>query len=177
MILLMGVAGAGKSLEGRRLADEMALPWLSTGEFLRMLVAGDRRREMLAGKLLSDEEVIELADRVFRIIDVKEEFLLDGFPRTQAQADWLLAQHKAKLMNITAVINLEASQEVVKERLLGRGRQDDTDESIAERFYEYESVTLPIISNLESKGIKVHHINAAQTPDEVHRDVLNALGV
>ncbi|MDQ2972964.1 MAG: nucleoside monophosphate kinase [bacterium] len=177
MILLMGVAGAGKSLEGRRLADELALPWLSTGEFLRMLVAGDRRREMLAGKLLSDEEVIELADRVFRIIDVKEEFLLDGFPRTQAQADWLLAQHKAKLMNITAVINLEASQEVVRERLLGRGRQDDTAESIAERFNEYESVTLPIISNLEAKGIKVHNINAAQTPDEVHREVLIALGV
>ena len=62
MILLMGVAVAGKSVQGRRLADEKGLPWLSTGEFLRMLVVGERRKQMLAGKLLSDKEIIELAN-------------------------------------------------------------------------------------------------------------------
>ena len=72
MILLMGVAGAGKSLEGRRLADELGLPWLSTGEFLRMLVSGERRREMLAGDLLHDQEIIELAVKIFSIIDTKQ---------------------------------------------------------------------------------------------------------
>ncbi len=175
MILLMGVAGAGKSLEGRRLADEMGLPWLSTGEFLRMLVSGDRRREMLAGKLLSDEEIIELADKIFRIIDTKEEFLLDGFPRTIEQAEWLFAQHKAGLMKITCVLHLEASQEVVLQRLLGRGRQDDTEESIAKRFAEYRAVTMPILHDLANKGVTVHHINAEQSPDEVHADILRAL--
>lgn len=175
MILLMGVAGAGKSVEGRRLADEKGLPWLSTGEFLRMLVTGQRRREMLAGKLLSDEEVIELADKVFRIIDVKEEFLLDGFPRTMPQAEWLLAQHKAGLMKITCVLHLEAELEVVEKRLMGRGRQDDTRESIAQRFAEYEAVTLPILRSLENKGIPVHHLNANQSPDEVHQEVIFAL--
>ena len=175
MILLMGVAGAGKSVEGRRLADEMGLPWLSTGEFLRMLVTGERRKQMMAGKLLSDAEVIELADRIFRIIDVKEEFLLDGFPRTLAQGDWLLAQHKAGLMKITAVLHLEASEAVVAKRLMGRGRQDDTEESIAKRFAEYQAVTLPILHDFDSKGLKVHHINAEQLPDQVHADVLKAL--
>lgn len=176
MILLMGVAGAGKSVEGRRLADELAIPWLSTGEFLRMLVSGDRRREMLAGKLLSDNEVIELADKIFRIIDTDQEFLLDGFPRTLDQADWLFAQHKAGLMNITCVLHLQANEDIVKERLLGRGRQDDTHESISMRFAEYGAVTLPIMNDLEQKGIKVHHINAEQSPDQVHQDVLKALG-
>lgn len=175
MILLMGVAGAGKSVEGRRLADELGLPWLSTGEFLRMLVTGERRREMLAGKLLSDEEVIQLADKIFRIIDTREEFLLDGFPRTLEQAEWLLAQHRAGLMKITCVLQLEASEEVVAKRLLGRGRQDDTNESIAKRFAEYQAVTLPILRDLADKGVVVHHINAERTPDEVHADVLKAL--
>ena len=175
MILLMGVAGAGKSVEGRRLADEMGLPWLSTGEFLRMLVTGERRREMLAGKLLSDAEVIELADKIFRIIDTKEEFLLDGFPRTLEQADWLFAQHKAELMTITCVLHLEASHDVVLKRLLGRGRQDDTEESIAKRFAEYEAVTLPILQDFESKGVVVHHVNSDQVLDDVHADVLKAL--
>lgn len=176
MILLMGVAGAGKSVEGRRLADELGLPWLSTGEFLRMLVTGQRRREMLAGKLLSDKEVIELADKIFRIIETKEEFLLDGFPRTLAQAEWLLAQHKAGLMKITCVLHLEASERVVSKRLRSRGRQDDTKESIAKRFAEYQAVTLPILHNLKEKGITVHHIDSGKKPDKVHADVLKALG-
>ena len=175
MILLMGVAGAGKSVQGRRLADEKGLPWLSTGEFLRMLVVGERRKQMLAGKLLSDKEIIELANKIFHIIDVKEEFLLDGFPRTIDQADWLYAQHKAGLMEITCVLHMQASEEVVSRRLLSRGRQDDTKESIVKRFAEYNAVTLPIIESLEKKGIKVHHINAENSPEEVHAEVIKAL--
>lgn len=175
MILLMGVAGAGKSLQGRRLADEKALPWLSTGEFLRMLVAGERRREMLSGKLLSDSEVIELADKIFRIIDSKQEFILDGFPRSMLQTEWLLAQHKAGLTNITCVLFLDASQEVVEGRLLNRGRQDDTKESITKRFAEYNAVTLPIIQYLEDNGVPIHRINAERDPEAVHEDVIKAL--
>ena len=49
MIIFMGVAGSGKSSQGRRLADERGLPWLSTGEFLRMLIAGEKRKDMVAG--------------------------------------------------------------------------------------------------------------------------------
>ncbi len=175
MILLMGVAGAGKSLEGRRLADELGLPWLSTGEFLRMLVSGERRREMLAGDLLHDQEIIELAVKIFSIIDTKQEFLLDGFPRTIEQADWLYAQHKAGLVNITCVLHFEASQEVVLQRLLGRGRQDDTKESISKRFAEYEKVTLPILQDFSDKGIKVFHINAENSTDDVHAEALGAV--
>jgi len=88
----MGVAGSGKSVQGRLLADEMALPWLSTGEFLRMLVSGERRKDMLAGRLLSDREIIKLVQKIFAMIDIHEEFILDGFPRTVSQADWLLNQ-------------------------------------------------------------------------------------
>jgi adenylate kinase len=168
MIIMMGVAGAGKSVQGRWVADELGLPWLSTGEFLRMLVTGERRREMLAGKLLDDSEMIELADKIFHMIEVKEEFILDGFPRTLGQAEWLIAQHKAGLIRISTVIHIEANEEVVAERLLERGRQDDTKEAIAQRFSEYRSTTLPIINDFEEKGVKVHHINGVGTPEQVH---------
>ena len=172
---MMGVAGVGKSVQGRAVADELALPWLSTGEFLRMMISGERRRKMLDGHLLDDGEIIELADKIFHMIDVKEEFILDGFPRTVPQADWLMAQHKAGLINISCVILLEASQEVVTERLLSRGRPDDTKEAIAKRFDEHQAVSMPIIEDLEGQGVQIHKIDGSRTPDEVQVDVLKAL--
>src|SRR5215469_6008662 len=92
MIILMGVAGAGKSMQGKLLADEHGYAWISTGEILRVLVTGQRRQEMLEGKLLSDEEMIKILDKVLELIDTTREFVLDGFPRTVVQADWLIRQ-------------------------------------------------------------------------------------
>jgi adenylate kinase len=175
MIVFMGVAGAGKSLQGRRLADEMGLPWLSTGEFLRMLVTGARRKEMLEGKLLSDSEVIALADKIFHLIEADSEYVLDGFPRTLGQADWLIAQHNAGLQKISAVIHIEASEKVVAERLLQRGRPDDTKEAISFRFKEFSATTLPIIKDFESNNIPVHRINGDQDPESVYQDILKVV--
>lgn len=172
MILLMGVAGAGKSIQGRLLADEHGYAWVSSGEIFRVLVTGKRRQQMLEGKLLSDEEVIHLFDKVFDLIDVSEEFVLDGFPRTIPQADWLLDQVKQGRIKLSKVIHLTASEEVVRERLLARGRQDDTEEAIAERFREYRAVTLPILEHLQGEGIGACDIDASQTPREVHDQIV-----
>lgn len=168
MIIFMGVAGSGKSMQGRLLADELGLPWLSTGEFLRMLIAGDRRHEMLAGKLLDDQEIIALVQRIFSIIDAEEEFVLDGFPRTVPQADWLLGQVKHGQLDITAVVHLTASEETVKERLLSRGRPDDYHEAIAERFKEYRESILPILEQFKAAGVQVHTVNGEQPVETVH---------
>lgn len=173
MIILVGVAGAGKSMQGRMFADEHGYAWISTGELFRVLVTGKRRQQMLEGKLLSDEEVIKLIDKTLKLIDVNKEFLLDGFPRTKSQADWLLDQVKQGRFNLTAVFNLAASPEVVKERLLARGRQDDTEEAIKKRFSEYESVTLPILDYFKQAGVDVHDIDAAQDPQTVHDEIMN----
>lgn len=168
MIVIMGVAGAGKSIQGRWLADEFGLPWLSTGEFLRMMVSGERRKEMVKGKLLDDVEIIHMADKIFHLLDKDEEFILDGFPRTITQAQWLLAQHKVGLLNISHVIHIEASEEVVMKRLLERGRPDDTEQAIKKRFEEYRSTTLPVIEDFEKQGISVLHVDGDTTPEEVH---------
>ena len=175
MIIFMGVAGAGKSMQGRVLADEFGLPWVSTGEFLRMLISGEERKDMLAGKLLDDEEIIRLVQKVFNVIDTDEEFILDGFPRTDDQVDWLLNQIKHGQLNLTAVIHLTATREVVKKRLLERGRQDDTSEAIEERFQEYEDNIVPILDKLKAAGVKVCDIDGDKTVEEVHDAISEAL--
>jgi adenylate kinase len=177
VIIFMGVAGAGKSVQGKLLADTVGLPWLSTGEFLRMLISGERRKEMLAGKLLGDQEIIALVQKMFAVIDTEHEFVLDGFPRTLPQADWLLTQSKHGQLNITAVVHLETSEDVVKARLLGRGRLDDTEEAISERFEEYRELTLPILDEFREAGIPVHDIEAEGTVKEIHQAILDKLGL
>jgi len=176
MIIFMGVAGSGKSVQGKNLADHLALPWLSTGEFLRMLIAGDKRRDMVAGKLLEDKEIITLVQKIFGMIDQKEGFILDGFPRTTAQADWLLSQVKHGQLHVSGVIHLQADEDTVLKRLLGRGRQDDTEEAIRERFEEYEAQVKPILEHFKAAKIPVYDIDGDQKPEKVQADILKALG-
>ncbi|MDB5163412.1 MAG: adenylate kinase [Candidatus Saccharibacteria bacterium] len=175
MIIFMGVAGSGKSLQGRRLADELALPWLSTGEFLRMLVSGERRIAMVEGKLLGDQEIIALVQKILHMIDTNEEFVLDGFPRTVTQADWLLSQIKHGQLKMTGVIHLVASEDTVTKRLLARGRPDDSEPVIRTRFEEYEKTTKPIVRAFKDAGIAVYDIDSDQPPNKVYQAILSAL--
>ncbi len=171
MIILAGVAGAGKSMQGRMLADEKGYAWISTGEVLRVLVTGKRRKAMLSGKLLSDAEMIRMMDKVFDFIDLSEEFILDGFPRTTKQADWLIDQVEMERFKVSAVFHIEASEEVVLQRLKKRGRQDDTEEAIRERFKEYRRVTVPMLDHFRGRDIPVYDINGDQEPRAVHDEI------
>ena len=168
MILLMGVAGTGKSTQGRLFADEYGVAWISTGELLRVLVTGRRRIEMAQGKLLTDDEMITIMDKIFSLINTDEEFMLDGFPRTIPQTMWLLEQVNNGRFDIEAVFNLVADNKELHKRLLARGRVDDTDQVIAERFAEYEKVTKPIIDSFLERGIQVYEVDANRTRQEVH---------
>jgi adenylate kinase len=176
MILLMGSAGAGKSLQGHQLADQYGYAYISTGEVFRVLITGKRRNEMLEGKLLSDEEVIRVVDKVMELIDTNEQFILDGFPRTKPQVDWLLAQCESGRFKRPTVINLEVSEDVIHERLQKRGRLDDTEEAIRYRFQQYQAVTRPLLAYMNKKGLEVIDVDAGRGPKAVHRDILRALG-
>ena len=175
MIVFTGVAGSGKSSQGKRLADHFGLPWVSTGEFLRMLVSGDRRKEMVQGKLLEDKEIIGMVQKILTLINVNDEFVMDGFPRTQPQADWLLNQVKHGQLHVTAIVNMSADKESVKNRLLKRGRPDDTEEAIIARFAEYDKYIVPILEEFQSYGVPVITINANQSVDNVQKDVVSEL--
>lgn len=175
MIILMGVAGSGKSMQGKILADELGYAWLSTGEVLRVLVTGQRRKEMQRGKLLSDDEVISVVERVMELIDTSQEFVMDGFPRTEVQVDWMLNQIARGRLQKPIVLNLEIAEEVIRKRLKERNRPDDTEEAIRLRFEEYDRATRPIIAYMREKGIPVVDINADQTPHEVHKQILQEI--
>ena len=171
----MGVAGSGKSMQSRLLADDYGYAWISTGEILRVLITGKRRQEMLAGKLLSDMEMITVIDKVLDLIDTNQDFVLDGFPRTVPQTDWLVDQVRQKRLNLKAIVHLVAPEEIVHQRLKERGRLDDTDQAIAKRFNEYKTVTLPIINRFRQDNIHVYDVDAAQEPREVHKAIMRII--
>lgn len=173
MIIFMGVAGAGKSVQGTLLAEALKYQWLSTGEYLRSNISGKRKQEMLEGKLLDDQEIIDILKNFFASIEDENKTILDGFPRTLVQAKWLHEQQKSGALHIGSVIYLNASKEVVQQRLLGRGRADDTEEALDKRFEEYESLTLPIIDWFKSCGIKVHEVNAERSIEDIQKDIIN----
>ncbi len=175
MIILAGVPGAGKSMQGRLLADEKGYAWISTGEILRVLVTGKRRHEMQEGKLLSDAEMIRMIDKVLDLIDLNEEFVLDGFPRTIKQADWLMDQVSMGRFKVSAVFHLISDQKEITRRLQSRGRKDDTIEAIKTRFDEYENVTLPILKDYKKHGINVYDIDGSQSPQQVHKQITDCL--
>lgn len=167
----MGVAGAGKSVQGKMLAKKIGSKWISTGELLRRELSGKRREEMIAGRLLADDEIIEVIEKFFRI-QGDQNYILDGFPRTIPQANWLLEQLKAGRIKIDGVVHLKAPKEVVKERLLQRGRPDDNEAAIELRFSEYEKHTLPILDCFKKNSLAVYEIDAQQGVDTVHSEIL-----
>ena len=153
MILLMGIAGSGKGTQGKMLADHYGLHLISMGDVLRMYVTGKQRERMLAGELLDDNEIIALVDRVLSSIPDKETVLMDGFPRTITQAQWLLKQVESGRFQLDMTLHLQASREAVKQRLLSRARIDDTEEAIEARFNEYERSTTPLLQWLSDHNV------------------------
>ncbi len=175
MILLMGLPGSGKGTQGKMMADQHGMHLITMGEIIRLYVSGARRTQMLAGELLEDAEVINLLDKVFNSLPDKEKCVLDGFPRTFAQAEWLIEKARNDNFSISYVINLEAGEDVVRRRLQSRGRIDDKEEVMAERFREYEELTLPLVDWYKEHNIKVININAERSVYEVNDDVTREL--
>lgn len=175
MILLIGIQGSGKGTQGTMLADSRGYHLISMGEVLRMYVTGKQRERMLAGELLGDTEIIEIVDRVLKSLPEGEEIILDGFPRTIPQAEWLFGQVKAGRFDLNAVFHLVASREAVKQRLLSRGRVDDVEDAIEERFREYELHTAPILGWFKDRGVDVADVNAERGVEEVNTDLINYL--
>jgi adenylate kinase len=177
MILLMGIAGSGKGTQGKMLADEHKFHLVSMGDVLRMYVTGELREKMLRGELLDDNDIIGIIDGVLRSMKDNEQVVLDGFPRTIPQAEWLLEQAKTGRFKLEVALHLVASKDAVKERLLSRARIDDKEDAIEARFSEYERSTMPLIEWLKSHGVKVVNINAEQVVDKVHGEIAKNLGL
>lgn len=173
----MGPAGAGKSVQGNLLAKKLGFIWISTGDYLRQHITEQRKAQMSAGHLISDQEIIQIIEDCLTDITETGKLIIDGFPRTIDQAKWLVDQHKKNRFKITAVLNMEVSKDIAKQRLVGRGREDDKEEIVDKRHNDYEIITKPIIEWFKDEGVLVHEIDADGSVDETTQIILNKLKV
>lgn len=171
MIVLMGIAGSGKGTQGKRLAEAYGLAYLSTGEMLRAHATPEQHERMLAGELLDDQEIIAMVDTVLTGMPDPNHCLFDGFPRSARQTEWLLEQVSNGRIHMPTILQLNVSKEEVKQRLLLRGRSDDTPETIERRFDEYDRVTVPILDYLKLHEVPVYSVDAAQPPEQVYQAI------
>ncbi len=173
IFLLMGPPGAGKGTQARHLVEKYGWSYIATGDLLReeIRAATPLGREIKAlvesGKLVPDELVIALVESR---LQGGHAYLLDGFPRTVAQAEALDNLLKQKGATLEGVYFLEVPEAVLIERIAGRakaeGRADDTPETIQTRLREYAEKTQPLIQYYENQG-KLHRIPGTGSVEEV----------
>jgi adenylate kinase len=162
-LLLLGPPGVGKGTQAQRLIDDLGIPQISTGEMLRAAVAAgtpvgkDAKDHMDRGELVPDAVVIAVARERLAEEDAAGGFILDGFPRTVAQAealDGILAELGVRLERCVA---LTADGEELVKRLLLRaeqeGRADDNEETIRTRMRVYHEQTAPLVAYYREHGI------------------------
>lgn len=175
MIILLGNPGSGKSTQGKMLTDRTKLRWVSMSDILRPNVPEEYKKKMQAGELFSGSVVFDALAKALNQLGDEPELVLDGFPRSIDQAEWLLEKSNQKALKVTAVIYLHVDKEVVQERMLLRGRSDDNIDIINKRFNDFDKTSLPAIEALEKDGIKILKINADQTPEEIYSDIISEL--
>ncbi len=177
MIVLVGIAGCGKTTQGHILAERLNCPWVSTGHLLREHAGGEHAKQMQGGEILDDDMTISLLQsELIKLHPDKAELVLDGSPRTMVQARWLAGKFKSGEYMLTAVIHIKASKEVVKQRLLRRGRPDDHEPAINRRFLEYDETILPILDFLKNQGFKVCEIDGNGPVEADAKAIEQALG-
>lgn len=178
MILVIGLAGSGKSTQCQLLEATGDYRWLSVGQLLRTRINDPEQVAVIEkGDLLDDQIVLPMIlDIITPSAGVETpDLLLDGFPRTISQCMWLLEQSEKLKFSITKAIHLIASEETTRSRLIKRGRTDDDDAAISERFNEYESMILPILDCLRSNNVDVIDVNGVNDPEVVHDEILTAV--
>lgn len=178
-LLFLGPPGAGKGTQAQRLALENHLLHLSTGDMLRAEVLagtefGQQAQAVMArGELVSDALVLAIVGH--RLEDHSQGWLLDGFPRNLGQAtalDSLLFQLN---QSIELVLLMALPDEILVQRMLSRGRADDTEAVIRHRLEVYRQQTAPLIDHYQQLGLLLS-VDAAGTVDEVSDNIRRSMG-
>lgn len=171
-LIFLGAPGAGKGTQAKFLADFCSIPHVSTGDILRSAVAnqtalGIQAKEYMdRGDLVPDQLVIDLIRERLNEPDAQNGWILDGFPRNVAQAEFLDDLLAKIHQPCDHVVNFEVPDDVLVVRMLGRGRTDDTEEVIRNRLKVYQNQTAPLIDFYSKRKILVN-MNGDQSLAEV----------
>ena len=185
-ILVLGPQGSGKGTQAKRIKAMYGIPHIATGDMIREMKElptplGRELKEIYdRGDLVSDELMIRLIRERLSRGDTLGGFVLDGFPRTMAQAEALdtLLQQLERRLDVVFEFQLDDREELVR-RMLQRaeeeGRADDTPEAIRRRLELYDRETAPLVEYYRSTRGNVVGIHAGRTIDEVFHELEQSL--
>jgi adenylate kinase len=189
-LILLGPPGAGKGTQAQRLVDKYGIVQLSTGDMLRAAIAagtpiGLKAKDVMArGELVSDDIVVGIVSDRIDQPDAKKGFVLDGFPRTVAQAEALERMLKEKGLNLDAVVQLQVDEGILLKRIENRVaeltrqgkplRADDNAEALKVRLDAYRAQTAPLIEHYGNKGA-LRGVDGMAPIDEVSAAIARAL--
>jgi adenylate kinase len=178
-ILFIGPPGAGKGTQAARVADRLDIPHISTGDMFRHHVSSGSELGRLvdaimkAGEYVPDEITVEMLRERLAEPDAATGYILDGFPRTAGQVaalDGLIGSD-----GLDSVVVFDVDEDALVERLLGRGRADDTEDTIRNRFKVYQEQTAPLLDIYENRRIVVT-VDGLGDIDDVTERILQVLG-
>jgi len=183
-MVILGPPGAGKGTQAARICERLGIPAISTGDIFRANVAGgtelgrQAKQYMDAGEYVPDSVTNAMVADRLAADDAADGFLLDGYPRTEAQVHELDSMLAAADLSLDVVLEITADAEVVVQRLLGRaaeqGRTDDTEPVIRRRLEVYAEQTAPLAALYEQRGLLVR-ADGVGALDEVTDRIMNAL--
>jgi len=190
-VVLLGPPGAGKGTQAQVIAEKLGVPAISTGDIFRANVSGQTelgrqaKTYMDAGDLVPDEITVAMVKDRLAEPDAEAGFLLDGFPRTIAQAQQLRSSLADLGQQLRRVLELVVEEDELVRRLSGRRmlvdgqmvqRDDDRPETVRHRLEVYREQTAPLSGFYESEGL-LARIDAVGEVEEVTARALKALGV
>ncbi len=175
MIIILGMAGAGKSTQCKKLEANGGYQWFSVGQHLREVEEGAEKAEMAQGKVLDDAIVTPIVRDKLRKMADNPEILLDGCPRTVGQARWLASAIETP--NVRAVLHLVVDDKTAIERLLKRKREDDTEEAVKRRFEGYHRDIGLVLSEFEKQSIRIFEVDASRSEDQVFQELKEVLSL
>lgn len=180
IIILLGSPGSGKGTQSEILSELLSIPHLSMGECFRNEIEKKSEWGLIAkqyidkGELVPDEFTNEFLKELLIDDKYKKGCIFDGFPRTIQQAEELDRVLLNKNKKIDCVINLILDYDETKERLLKRGRKDDTEDVIDKRIQLYEEESKPLIEYYKEKKL-LKPIDCNGTKDDVNEKILKSI--